>query len=140
MKVQPDGKLLIAFFEFGVNNGIAAQDIARFNTDGTADASFNTPRLASGTVASIALQSNGKILIRGNFAIEIRPTQTSHVSIRTARSIPPLTLLRRCCRMMVTGFSFSRTIVFLPEPFTNLTPTGFPIPHFNTSRILHQLQ
>src|SRR5215204_5943658 len=73
IKVQPDGKLIIAFFEFGVNNGIAAQGISRFNPDGTVDASFHAPRLSSGAVGTIALQSNGKILIRGNFAIENSP-------------------------------------------------------------------
>jgi uncharacterized delta-60 repeat protein len=73
MKAQPDGKFLIAFFEYGVNNGIAAQGISRFNADGTVDASFNAPHLATGTVASFGLQSNGKILIRGNFTIENSP-------------------------------------------------------------------
>lgn len=73
IKAQPDGKLLIAFFEFGVNNGIAAQGIARFNPDGTVDASFRAPRLASGNVESIGLQSSGKIRLRGNFAIENSP-------------------------------------------------------------------
>jgi uncharacterized delta-60 repeat protein len=73
VKAQPDGKFLIAFFEYGVNNGIAAQGISRFNPDGTLDASFNAPRLATGTVTSFGLQSNGKILLRGSFTIENSP-------------------------------------------------------------------
>ncbi len=73
MIVQPDGKVIIGFFDWGVNNGIAAKGITRFNPDGTVDASFNPPRLSSGTVASFGLQSNGKILIRGSFTLENSP-------------------------------------------------------------------
>lgn len=73
MVAQPDGKVIIAFVDWGISNGIAAQGITRFNADGTVDTSFNAPRLASGSVAAFALQSNGKILVRGLFTVENSP-------------------------------------------------------------------
>ncbi|MCD9188800.1 MAG: hypothetical protein LUM44_20440, partial [Pyrinomonadaceae bacterium] len=70
IKAQPDGKLLVALYEFGVNNGIAAQGISRFNPDGTVDTSFRAPRLETGRVFNFGLQSNGKILLCGDFRVE----------------------------------------------------------------------
>ena len=67
--VQTDGKILIGgFFNTLAPNGGAAvtrHRIARLNTDGTLDASFD-PNANSG-VQSIAVQVDGKILIGGNF-------------------------------------------------------------------------
>jgi uncharacterized delta-60 repeat protein len=66
--VQSDGKILIggAFTTF---NGVTVNRIVRLNSDGTADASFadNTGNGANGQIYSIAVQSNGKILIGGTF-------------------------------------------------------------------------
>jgi uncharacterized delta-60 repeat protein len=64
--VQPDGKILA-----GGNSG---GGLVRYNTDGTPDPSFNIgtgfsrlPSPDSGLVKSLALQSDGKILVGGNF-------------------------------------------------------------------------
>jgi uncharacterized delta-60 repeat protein/CSLREA domain-containing protein len=73
--VQPDGKILIggAFTTYN-GDGAANDHIMRLNTDGTRDPSFN----AGGTgvqgtsapqVYAVALQSDGKILIGGDFSI-----------------------------------------------------------------------
>lgn len=69
MVIQPDGKFIFAFYDYGINNGIVGQGITRFNADGTVDPTFNAPRLASGSISELALQSNGKLLISGNFTI-----------------------------------------------------------------------
>lgn len=69
MKSQPDGKLIIAPFEYIVNNGIACKGICRFNVDGTLDPTFNGPVFSAGTIEKIELQSTGKIILRGNFAL-----------------------------------------------------------------------
>ncbi|MEY4570096.1 MAG: hypothetical protein RLZZ398_1535 [Verrucomicrobiota bacterium] len=61
---QPDGKILIAG-DFQSVNSIVHQRIARLNTDGTVDSSFN-PQF-NGPILSLALQKDGKILIAGGF-------------------------------------------------------------------------
>ncbi len=67
MAVQPDGKVLIAggFSEY---DGTGLGCIARINTDGSLDPSFNTGSGADGTVLSIIVQSSGKIFIGGDFS------------------------------------------------------------------------
>jgi hypothetical protein len=62
-----DGKILLggAFTSF---NGVAANRLIRLNNDGSIDASFNTQIAASsGIVYSLALQSNGSIIVAGSF-------------------------------------------------------------------------
>jgi len=67
--VQPDGKILLGgfFTSLSPNGGAAVtrNRIARLNTDGTLDTAFN-PNVNS-TVSSIAVQSDGKILLGGGF-------------------------------------------------------------------------
>src|SRR5437870_13692092 len=62
--VQPDGKILIGG-AFTTVLGVARNNIARLNTDGTLDA-FNPN--ANGTVYAIAVQADGKILAGGLFS------------------------------------------------------------------------
>jgi uncharacterized delta-60 repeat protein/uncharacterized repeat protein (TIGR01451 family) len=63
--IQPDGKILVGG-TFTSVNGSAANKIARLNSDGSIDNSFN-PDGANGTVYSIVLQSDGRILVGGAF-------------------------------------------------------------------------
>jgi uncharacterized delta-60 repeat protein len=71
MVVQPDGKILLAgdFTTLSPNGGgvVARNRIARLNPDGTLDATFDPNAMGLGTVASIALQADGKILVGGQF-------------------------------------------------------------------------
>lgn len=64
--LQSDGKILIggSFFSY---NGVSRNRIARLNTDGTLDTTFNPGTGANGTIYSIAEQTDGKILIGGTF-------------------------------------------------------------------------
>ncbi|MBE2285889.1 MAG: IPT/TIG domain-containing protein [Prosthecobacter sp.] len=64
MVVQPDGKTIIAG-EFTSIQGVARNNIARLNADGTLDQGFNPN--AGDVVRSVALQTDGKILIGGSF-------------------------------------------------------------------------
>ncbi len=64
--IQSDGKILIGGM-FGSYNGTTITRIARLNADGTLDASFNPGTGANATVRSIVIQSDGKILIGGDF-------------------------------------------------------------------------
>ncbi|MEW5675408.1 T9SS sorting signal type C domain-containing protein [Flavobacterium enshiense] len=73
--IQPDGKIVIGG-TFTEINGTAVRGIARLNSNGTLDTSFNTGTglidayISSGSLASvrsIAIQNDGKIVVGGSF-------------------------------------------------------------------------
>lgn len=66
--VQPDGKILIAGGWTTYNGSTATKFFARLNSDGSVDPGFNIGTSAQNTVFKIALQSDGKILIVGDFS------------------------------------------------------------------------
>ena len=66
--LQPDGKVLIGGY-FTTINGTNRNHIARLKADGSLDNSFNPGTGADGVVLSIALQSDGNVLIGGDFNI-----------------------------------------------------------------------
>ncbi len=71
---QPDGKVLAAG-EFLYANGVRRNSLARFNVDGSVDTSF-VPSFNNlspiPTITSLALQSDGKILVALNFGGRVR--------------------------------------------------------------------
>jgi len=64
--MQPDGKILIGG-AFSLINGVVRRSIARLNADGSVDATFNPRSGANNSVNAILLQTDGKIIIGGNF-------------------------------------------------------------------------
>ncbi|MGB2736971.1 MAG: hypothetical protein WBB77_10345 [Candidatus Nanopelagicales bacterium] len=67
--VQPDGKVLVGGI-FTTQNGVACNGLARFNANGTPDTTFRTNINTGGGlggVTDVVLQSDGKILVGGNF-------------------------------------------------------------------------
>ncbi|MES2837618.1 MAG: choice-of-anchor tandem repeat GloVer-containing protein [Bacteroidota bacterium] len=64
--IQADGKILIGG-DFTIYNGITANRITRLNPNGTLDTTFTSGTKANGTINRIALQTDGKIIIGGNF-------------------------------------------------------------------------
>lgn len=66
--VQPDGKVLVGG-AFTTWNGVTVGRIVRLGSDGTLDSAFrtNTGTGAAADVSAIAIQSDGKIVIGGNF-------------------------------------------------------------------------
>ena len=57
IELQPDGKYLV----------LTGSTIARLNSNGTTDSSFQSPVVADGAILSFALQSDGNIVVGGNF-------------------------------------------------------------------------
>ena len=64
--LQSDNKILIGG-SFTEINGVARNRVARLNSDGSLDLSFNPSDGADVTVWDLALQPDGKILIGGGF-------------------------------------------------------------------------
>jgi uncharacterized delta-60 repeat protein len=64
--VQADGKILVGG-QFSTYNGVTANSIIRLNTNGSKDTSFITGIGFSSFVTAIATQSDGKILVGGEF-------------------------------------------------------------------------
>ena len=70
--LQPDGKIVITGY-FTSYNGVSVYKIARLNSDGTLDVSFNaggggpTSPGNNSRINTMALQSDGKIIISGAF-------------------------------------------------------------------------
>jgi uncharacterized delta-60 repeat protein len=66
--LQKDGKIIIGG-QFKMYNGLPANNVARLNTNGTLDNTFNSGTgINSGpTIWTLAIQDNGKIIAGGNF-------------------------------------------------------------------------
>jgi uncharacterized delta-60 repeat protein len=66
LALQPDGKIIIGG-NFTSFNGQSRYHIARLNSDGTLDSTFTPGLGANGMVWSVALQTNGQVVIGGAF-------------------------------------------------------------------------
>lgn len=64
--VQADGKVIVGG-QFTSINGIAKQNLARLNEDGSVDTTFNAAGGPNGAVKDIALDSTGSVIIAGSF-------------------------------------------------------------------------
>jgi uncharacterized delta-60 repeat protein len=66
MKLQSDGRIIIvgSFLNY---NGTERKGIARLNTDGTLDTSFDPGLGANNEVRSVSIQNDGKMIISGGF-------------------------------------------------------------------------
>jgi uncharacterized delta-60 repeat protein len=129
MVVQSDGKVLIGG-NFATINGTSRNNIARLNTNGGLDSSFNPSTGADGWVRSIALQSDGKVLIGGDFS-----TVNGVVRPRVARlygdSAPSLNIGRSNALVIlswpVTGLNFQlqeSTNLALPNSWSSVAQSA----------------
>ena len=64
--IQPDGKILVGGI-FTSYNGTTQNYISRLNSDGTLDVGFTIGTGFNNSVLTIAVQSDGKILVGGSF-------------------------------------------------------------------------
>ncbi len=65
--VQPDGKIVIGGW-FVLVDGTTRNLVARLNTDGSLDTTFDPGSGANSNVNQVAVQSNGKIIVAGYFS------------------------------------------------------------------------
>src|SRR5690554_3222817 len=80
--LQPDGKILVGG-NFTTFNGTAQNRIARLNSDGTLDTSFNIGTGFNDYVISVTLQPDGKILAGGHFTTYNGITQNRLVRLNS---------------------------------------------------------
>lgn len=64
--VQPDGKWLVGG-EFSAIGSVARLRLARLNANGSVDSSFEPATWFNGTVLALGLQSDGRVLVAGQF-------------------------------------------------------------------------
>ncbi|MBU3659328.1 MAG: T9SS type A sorting domain-containing protein [Flavobacteriales bacterium] len=68
INVQLDGKILVSGGFSQINGSFVSKNIARLNTDGTLDVSFKRPLGILGRVRVIESQSDGKLIVGGEFS------------------------------------------------------------------------
>jgi uncharacterized delta-60 repeat protein len=68
--LQSDGRVVLASFQMMSVGGAARGTLARLNTDGSLDASFNTSLLPGGYETAVVIQPDRKIVASGNFAFD----------------------------------------------------------------------
>lgn len=66
VRIQSDGKIVVVG-EFTSYNGSSANNIFRLNPDGTRDTAFNMGTGLNGQVFALAIQTDDKILVGGQF-------------------------------------------------------------------------
>jgi uncharacterized delta-60 repeat protein len=68
LAVQPDGKVLLGG-DFTMLAGRSRARIGRVSADGSVDSAFDVGSGANGRVTCLALQSDGKVIVGGNFTV-----------------------------------------------------------------------
>lgn len=66
IKIQSDGKIIVGG-SFTTYNGVTSNRLIRLNTDGSIDSAFNIGSGFEGTVLRMKIQSDGKVLVVGDF-------------------------------------------------------------------------
>ena len=80
--IQPDGKILVGGF-FTTFTGSSQNRLIRLNSDGSKDTSFDIGSGFDSNVDSIEIQSDGKILVLGNFSTFTGSTQNNLIRLNS---------------------------------------------------------
>jgi uncharacterized delta-60 repeat protein/uncharacterized repeat protein (TIGR01451 family) len=86
--IQPDGRIIIGGVFTNVN-GVNCNHIARLNTDGSVDASFNVGLGCNDTVEALALDSQARILVGGQFTRASRVTRNGMTRLNPDGTVDP---------------------------------------------------
>ena len=89
--IQSDGKLLVGG-DFTTFSGISQNKLIRINSDGSKDTSFNIGNGFDSQVFSIAIQSDGKILVGGQFTTYQGVSSLGNILLNSDGSISNNTL------------------------------------------------
>jgi uncharacterized delta-60 repeat protein len=91
--VQADGKIVLGGFFTTLNSVTGVNRIARLNADGTPDATFNanTGTGFDNSVFSVAVQTDGKIVVGGNFTTLKGATGVNRIARLNADGTPDAT-------------------------------------------------
>ena len=90
---------------FSLLNGQTANGVGRLNDDGTPDINFNVGGLgANGTVYALAVQSDGRILISGDFT-QVNTNNVGHIARLNVDGSVDLTFTNAsatvaCCKLV----------------------------------------
>ena len=91
IKTQTDGKVVVCG-QFSSYNGTSIQNIVRLNADGTIDNSFSAGTGFSGysaNVLALGIQSDGKIIVAGDFGLYNNASVTRIVRLLPNGSLDP---------------------------------------------------
>ena len=102
IKLQSDGKILVGG-DFGTFTGATQNHLIRLNSNGSKDTSFDIGTGFNGSVETIAIQSDGKILVGGGFSTYQGSTQTVLARLNSDGSIDT---------SFQTGVGFAGGLVF----------------------------
>lgn len=86
IKIQNDGKILVGG-DFTSYNGTTSNRLIRLNSNGTIDTSFNISNGFNGIVKAIEVQTDGKILVGGDFTTFNGTTKRALVRLNSDGSI-----------------------------------------------------
>ena len=76
--IDAQGRIIIGGY-FTAYNGVEANHVARLNTDGSLDTTFNTGTGANGTVWAVAVDPAGNVIIGGDFTA-YNSTNRNHIA------------------------------------------------------------
>jgi uncharacterized delta-60 repeat protein len=138
LAIQSDGKVIIGG-SFTSYAGTSINRIARINTNGTIDTTFNVGTGFNGTVFSLEIQSDGKIIVGGSFTTFNGTTRNRLVILNSDGTLDTsfdplagynatvLSSLREITGASSDG-SPAPTPTATPTPTPTATPTPTPTP------------
>jgi uncharacterized delta-60 repeat protein len=126
LAVQPDGSLLVAG-NFGRVNGTSRLRVARINTNGTLDSTFNPGTANPNPISALLLQPDGRILVGSGTVVRLNGDGSTDTSFTQAASVPSRSI--RAIAMQPDGkILISYTIALLGQPdagdISRLNPDG----------------
>jgi uncharacterized delta-60 repeat protein len=153
---QTDGKILVGG-EFTSYNGLNENYIVRLNADGSKDTSFNTGTGFNGGVTTIQQQTDGKILVGGQFSsynglaenrivrLNDDGSKDSSFNTGTAFNSGVITIQQQTDGKILVGGQFSSFNGLTENKIVRLNPDGSKDTSFNTGtgfnefvRTIHQ--